>query len=98
MTRQDEIALKAVRASTLKSINEKRKSRIRQIKEEAERKIQEVNIQYSEDPERLRAKYAADEYARSEKARKRAEKNIAREKALIEKKKQNSCNESILTD
>ena len=88
MTRQDEIALKAVRASTLKSINEKRKSRIRQIKEEAERKIQEVNIQYSEDPERLRAKYAADEYARSEKARKRAEKNIAREKALIEKKKQ----------
>lgn len=88
MTRQDEIALKAIRASTLKSLNVKRKSRIKQIKEEAEKKIQEVNIQYSEDPERLRAKYAADEYARSEKARKRAEKNIAKEKALIEKNKQ----------
>ena len=86
MTRQDEIALKAVRASTLKSLNVKRKSRIAQIKEDAEKKIQEVNIQYSQDPERLRAKYAADEYARSEKARKKAEKNIAREKALIEKK------------
>lgn len=87
MTRQDEIALKAVRASTLKSINEKRKSRIRQIKEECEKKIQEINIQYSEDPERLRAKYAADEYARSEKARIKAEKNIAKEKARIEKQK-----------
>ena len=81
MTREDEIAAKAVRLSTLKSLKVKKQLRIRQIKEEAEAKIREVNIQYADDPERLRAKYAADDYAKSEKAKKRAAKRIAKEKA-----------------
>ena len=38
MTRQDEIAAKAVRISTLKSLKQKRALRIRQIKEEAANK------------------------------------------------------------
>ena len=41
MTRQDEIAAKAVRISTLKSLKQKRALRIRQIKEEAANKIRE---------------------------------------------------------
>ena len=80
MTKQDEIAAKAVRNSTLKSLNLKRKLRIKQIKEETEAKIREINIQYAEDPERLRAKYAADDYARSERAKKRAAQRIEKEK------------------
>ena len=59
MTREDEVAAKAVRLSTLRSLKLKKRLRIRQIKEEAEAKIREINIQYAEDPERLRAKYAA---------------------------------------
>ncbi len=80
MTREDEIAAKAVRSSTLRSLKLKKRLRIRQIKEEAENKIREINIQYAEDPERLRAKYAADEYARTEKAKKRAAKRIETER------------------
>lgn len=85
MTREDEIAAKAVRASTLKSLKIKKIMRIQQLKAETEAKIREINIQYDEDPERLRAKYAADDYARTEKARVRAEKKIAKEKARIER-------------
>ncbi len=84
MTREDEIAAKAVRLSTLKSLKVKKELRIKQIKQKAEEEIREINIQYADDPERLRAKYAADDYARSEKARKRAEKRIAKEKARNE--------------
>lgn len=87
MTREDEIAAKAVRLSTLKSLKVKKELRIKQIKQDAEEKIREVNIQYADDPERLRAKYAADDYARSEKARKRAEKKIVKEKARNERER-----------
>lgn len=84
MARQDEIAEKAVRKSTLKSLKEKKRSRIRQLKAEYDKTIQEINIQYAEDPERLKAKYAAAQYAKSEKAKKRAEKKIANEQKIIE--------------
>ena len=83
MTRQDEIAAKAVRISTLKSLKLKKRLRIKQIERDAENKIREVNIQYAEDPERLRAKYAADDYARSERAKKRAQKRIEKERKHI---------------
>lgn len=82
--RQDEIAKKAVRKSTLKSIKVKKESRLAQLKAEYEEKVREINIQYAEDPERLKAKYAAADYAKTEKAKHRAEKRIAREKANIE--------------
>ena len=62
MSRQDDIAAKAVRKSTLKSIKEKKQVRLRQLKEDYEKSVQEINIQYSEDPERLKAKYAAENY------------------------------------
>ncbi|MCQ2592085.1 MAG: hypothetical protein MJ188_04815 [Treponema sp.] len=81
---QDEIALKAVRKSTLKSIKQKKRSRIKQLKTDYENQIREINIQYAEDPERLKAKYAAADYAKNERARKRAERRIKNEKALIE--------------
>lgn len=87
MTREDEVAAKAVRISTLKSLKVKKALRIRQIKEDAEAEIRKINIQYDEDPERLKAKYAAEDYARSEKAKKRAAKRIAKEKARIELEK-----------
>lgn len=83
-TRQDEIAKKAVRKSTLKSIKVKKQSRLAQLKSEYEEKVREINIQYAEDPERLKAKYAAADYAKTEKAKRRAEKKIAREKERIE--------------
>ncbi len=85
--RQNEIAAKAVRKSTLKSLNEKKRSRLKQLRIDYENKIQEINIQFAEDPERLKAKYAAEEYARSEKAKKRAERKIIREKNNIEYEK-----------
>ena len=65
MSRQDEIAEKAVRKSTLKSLKEKKRSRLKQLKIDYENAVQQVNIQYAEDPERLKAKYAADEYAKN---------------------------------
>ena len=84
MSRQEDIALKAVRKSTLRSLKEKKASRLAQIKKDYQNAVREVEIQYDEDPERLKAKYAAADYARSEKARKRAEAKIAREKAALE--------------
>lgn len=89
MTRQDEIAANAVRLSTLKSLKMKKELRIRQIKREAEEKIREINLQYAEDPERLKAQYAAEDYAKSEKAKKRAQKRIAKEKARLATEKKN---------
>lgn len=82
--RQDEVAKKAVRKSTLKSLKQKKHSRLNQLKEEYFNKVKEINIQFAEDPERLKAKYAADEFARSERAKKRAERRIAHEKEQIE--------------
>ena len=84
MSRQEDIALTAVRKSTLRSLKEKKASRLAQIKRDYEAAVREVEIQYDEDPERLKAKYAAADYAKSEKARKRAEAKIAREKSAIE--------------
>ena len=72
MTHEDEVAAKAIRISTLKSLKLKKKLRIKQIKDKAEAEIRAINVQYADDPERLKAKYAAADYARTEKARKRA--------------------------
>lgn len=84
MSRQDEIAEKAVRKSTLKSLKKKKRSRLAQLKIDYENAVQQVHIQYSEDPERLKAKYAAAEYAKNEKAKKRAERRIENEKRILE--------------
>lgn len=84
MSRQDDIAEKAVRKSTLKSLKEKKRSRLKQLKSDYENAVQQIQIQYAEDPERLKAKYAAAEYAKNEKAKKRAEKRIASEKRILE--------------
>lgn len=82
--RQDEIALKAVRKSTLKSLKEKKRARLIQLKKEYLDKERELNILFAEDPERLKAKYAAEDYAKSEKANKKAQKRIERAKEEIE--------------
>lgn len=87
MSRQDDIAAKAVRKSTLKSLKEKKHVRLRQLKEDYEKSVQEINIQYAEDPERLKAKYAAENYAKNERRQKRAAKRIETEKKLIEAEK-----------
>jgi len=87
MSRQDDIAAKAVRKSTLKSLKVKKRNHARQLKENYELAVQELNIQYAEDPERLKAKYAAENYAKTERARKRAEKKIENEKKSIEQMK-----------
>ena len=87
MSRQDDIAAKAVRKSTLKCLNVKRRSRIKALKEEYEQSVRDVNIQFAEDPERLKAKYAAADYAKTEKAKRNAEKRIAAEKKIIEVEK-----------
>lgn len=84
MSRQDEIAEKAVRKSTLKSLKKKKRSRLKKLKIDYENAVQQIHIQYAEDPERLKAKYAAAEYAKNEKAKKRAEKRIENEKKLLE--------------
>ena len=84
MSRQDDIAEKAVRKSTLKSLKSKKRSRLKQLKIDYENAVQQINIQYAEDPERLKAKYAAAEYAKSERAKKRAERRIENEKRLLE--------------
>ena len=52
MSRQDDIAEKAVRKSTLKSLKTKKRSRLKQLKLDYENAVQQVNIQYAEDPER----------------------------------------------
>mgnify|MGYP000846430174 CR=1 FL=1 len=87
MSRQDEIAEKAVRRSTLKSLKKKKKVRIKQLKNDYENAVREVNLQYAEDPERLKAKYAASDYAKNERAKRLAEKRIAAEKRRIEDSK-----------
>lgn len=98
MSRQDEIATAAIRKSTLKSIKEKKESRLLQLKKDYERQVQEINIMYATDSERLKAKYAAAEYAKNEKARKRAERKIETEKkniALVAKERKLTLAEEI---
>lgn len=87
MSRQDDIAAKAVRKSTLKSLKAKKRGRLLKLKKDYEDSVREVNIQYAEDPERLKAKYAAEDYAKNEKAKKRAQKRIEAEKRIIENSK-----------
>lgn len=81
---QDGIASKAVRKNTLRSLKQKKKSHLKFIKKEYDKTVQEINIQYAKDPERLKAKYAAADYARTEKARRKAERKIANEQKAIE--------------
>lgn len=82
--REDEIASKAVRKSTLVSLKQKKKLRIAQLKDDYEKSVQEINIQYAKDPERLKAKYAASNYVKTERAKKKAEQKIQKEKEFFE--------------
>lgn len=84
MSRQDDIAAKAVRKATLKNLKVKKRARIKQIKENYEKDLQEVEILYAENPERLKAKYAAENFAKSERAKAKAERRIESEKKLLE--------------
>ncbi len=83
MTREDEIAAKSKRSSTLKSLKLKKMLRLQQLKDEYQTKVREINIQYAEDPERLKAKYAADDYAKNERAKARAAKQIEKEQKRL---------------
>ena len=62
---QDEIASKAKRKSTHKSLKLKKKFRLRKLRQDYEDTVREIHIQYSKYPERLKAKYTAEDYARS---------------------------------
>lgn len=84
MRHEDKVAKAAARKSTLKSLAAKKRERIKQIKEQYEEELREANIKFANDPERLRAKYAAGSYAKSERERRDADKKIAREKDRIE--------------
>lgn len=98
--RQDEIANKAVRKATIKNLKVKKNSRLAQLKADYEKQVREINIQFAEDPELLKAKYAAADYAKSERARKRADKKIAREKeklAFEESIRKPTVKESIIS-
>ena len=87
MSRQDDIAAKAIRKTTLRCIKEKKNARLAQLKQDYEAEVREINIKYAKDPERLKAKYAAADFAKTEKAKKRAERRIAKEKKIIELQK-----------
>lgn len=87
MSKQDEVAATAIRKSTLISLKEKKRARLNQLKQDYENEIRNINLQYAEDPERLNAKYAAADYAKSEKAKKKAEAKIKSEKLQIELQK-----------
>jgi hemolysin III len=82
--RQDEIAAKAVRKSTLRSIKVKKNERIKQLKLDYQENLRKIELQYAKDPERLKAKYLLNDSTKSEKAKKRAERKIAREEREIE--------------
>jgi len=84
MSRQDDVAAKAIRRTTLRCIKEKKDARLAQLKKDYEAEVRKINIQYAKDPERLKAKYAAADFAKTEKARKRAERRIENEKKQIE--------------
>ena len=95
---QDEIALKAKRKTTLKSLKLKKKFRLRKLRQDYEKNVREIHIQYSKNPERLKAKYAADDYARSERKKARAQHRILQEQRAIEyleKERPLSTNEEV---
>lgn len=79
----DDEAMRAARRSTLRSKEAKRRARVRQLKAQYEEAVHEVNVLYAQDPERLRAKYAAGSYARTERRRRRAERRIERYKRQV---------------
>lgn len=83
-TIQDEIAAKAKRKTTLKSLKLKKKFRLRKLRQDYEETVREIHIQYSKNPERLKAKYASEDYARSERKKARAQRRIEQEKRAIE--------------
>lgn len=85
--REDEIAAKAVRKSTLKSLEVKKRARIKQLKADYEAQLREIELTYAEDPERLKAKFAAEDFAKSEKSKNRAAKRIAAYKKSMEENK-----------
>lgn len=87
MSRKDEIAARAIRKSTLKSLKEKKRSRLRMLKQQYEKEQQAIHIEYSEDPERLKAKYAADDLQKSEKKKQKALKKVEAAKKIIEAEK-----------
>lgn len=82
--RQDEIAAKAVRKSTLTSLKVKKAARLRKLKNDYEAEVQKINLEYAKEPERLKAKYAAEEFARNERSKKRAAKRIERYRKEVE--------------
>ena len=95
---QDEIASKAKRKSTLKSLKLKKKFRLRKLRQDYENTVREIHIQYSKNPERLKAKYASEDYAKSERKKARAPRRIEQEKRAIEYMEQErplSTNEEI---
>lgn len=95
---QDEIALKAKRKTTLKSLKLKKKFRLRKLRQDYENTVREIHIQYSKNPERLKAKYASEDYARTERKKTRAQRRIDLEKRAIEYMEQErplSTNEEI---
>ena len=95
---QDEIASKAKRKSTLKSLKLKKKFRLRKLRKDYEDTVREIHIQYSKNPERLKAKYAAENYAKTERKKARAQRRIEQEKRAIEYMEQErplSTNEEI---
>ena len=97
-TIQDEIASKAKRKSTLKSLKLKKKFRLRKLRIDYENEVRQIHIDYSKNPERLKAKYAAEDYARSERKKARAQRRIDHEKRAIEYMEQErplSTNEEI---
>lgn len=84
MSRQDNEARREARRNTLRSLKAKRLLRLRQLKAQYENAVREVNLKAASDPERLRAKYAAGDYAKSEKRRKKAERRIERYKRQMQ--------------
>lgn len=100
MSRQDDIAAKAIRKSTLHSIKVKKEARLRKLKDDYEAEIRKINIEYSKDPERLKAKYSAEEYAKNERAKRRAAKKVEKEQKVLEAQnalRQFSSGEEIAT-
>lgn len=84
MSHKDDVAVKAVRKSTLTSLKVKKQARLKKLKEDYEAEVRKIQIEYSKEPERLKAKFAADEYAKNEKAKKRAQKKIDIETKVID--------------
>ena len=71
----------------MRSLKAKKTIRLRQLKDDYDQAVRDINLQYAADPERLKAKYAAEDYAKNERAKKRAQKRVELEKKIIENSK-----------